>query len=76
MIDSPGASASGLHHAARQQMRQVGREAAPSTAGDEDDEARQHRATPAVAIGQRSDRKLAEREHDQEDRDRRGNLRG
>ena len=67
--------AGGLDDAADQQARQVGGEAAPDAAGEKHRKACQHRPAPAVAIRDRPDRELAEREHREENRDRRGHRR-
>ena len=66
------AGAGGLDDAADQQAGQVGGEAAPDAAGEEYRKADQHRPAPAVAIRDRPDRELAEREHREKDCNRRG----
>ncbi len=69
------AGAGGLDDAAGQKARQVVGEAAPDAAGEEHRKARQHRPAPAVAIRDRPDHELTEREHREENRDGGGHRR-
>ena len=70
-----GAGAGGLDDAAGQQVWQVGGEAAPDAAGEEHRKSDQYRPAAAVAVRDRPDHELADREHRQEDRDGGGDRR-
>ena len=70
------AGAGGLDDAADQQAGKIGGEAAPDAAGEEHRKACQHRPAPAVAIGDRPDHELAEREYREEHGDRRRHFGG